>query len=65
MAAGSAGEGAGSNTELRWTFSRLACQSEMELAYGARLGEENFVLRHGSVCLGDAMGQDVEMNVLI
>ena len=31
-AAGSAGEGAGSNTELRWTFSRLACQSEMELA---------------------------------
>ena len=32
MAAGSAGEGAGSNTELRWTFSRLACQSEMELA---------------------------------
>ena len=34
MAAGSAGEGAGSNTELRWTFSRLACQSEMELAKG-------------------------------
>ena len=33
--------------------------------YGARLGEEKFVLRHGSVCLGDAMGQDVEMNVLI
>ena len=36
MAAGSAGEGAGStNTELRWTFSRLACQdsqSELELA---------------------------------
>ena len=32
MAAGSAGEGAGSNTELRWTFSRLACQSEMALA---------------------------------
>ena len=25
MAAGSAGEGAGSNTELRWTLSRLAC----------------------------------------
>ena len=34
MAAGSAGEGAGSNTELRWTFSRLACQSELELACG-------------------------------
>ena len=34
MAAGSAGEGAGSNTELRWTFSRLACQSELELAKG-------------------------------
>ena len=34
MAAGSAGEGAGSNTELRWieTFSRLACESEIELA---------------------------------
>ena len=34
MAAGSAGEGAGSNTELglRWTFSRLACQGELELA---------------------------------
>ena len=33
MAAGSAGEGAGSNTELRWRpFSRLVCQSEMELA---------------------------------
>ena len=32
MAAGSAGEGAGSNTELRWTFSRLACQSELALA---------------------------------
>ena len=31
MAAGSAGEGAGSNTELRWTFSRLACQSELEV----------------------------------
>ena len=34
MAAGSAGEGAGSNTELRWTFSRVACQSELELAMG-------------------------------
>ena len=35
MAAGSAGEGAGSSTELRWTFSRLlilACQTELELA---------------------------------
>ena len=32
MAAGSAGDGAGSNTELRWTFSRLVCQSEMALA---------------------------------
>jgi len=37
MAAGSAGEGAGSNTELRWTFSRLACQSvnSLELAFAA------------------------------
>jgi len=34
MAAGSAGEGAGSNTgaPLKETFSRLACQSEMALA---------------------------------
>ena len=40
MAAGSAGEGAGSNTELRCAldaFSRLACQtqSELELATAA------------------------------
>ena len=35
MAAGSAGEGAGSNTELAvGYFSRLVCQSEMELARG-------------------------------
>ena len=35
MAAGSAGEGAGINTELRWTFSRFACQSvnSLELAF--------------------------------
>ena len=34
MAAGSAGEGAGSNTELRWRRFQVisVCQSEMELA---------------------------------
>ena len=38
MAAGSAGEGAGSNTELRWRRnSRLACQSEMALALAVAL----------------------------
>ena len=40
MAAGSAGEGAGSNTELRWdAFSRLACQRlrvKLELALAVR-----------------------------
>ena len=37
MAAGSAGEGAGSNTEAPLeTFSRLACPSEMELAWVVR-----------------------------
>ena len=37
MAAGSAGEGAGSNTEAPLeTFSSIACQSEIELAWVVR-----------------------------